>query len=115
MVTMEEIVKAFLGAPEDLRKRALETLRGDAVARIERLYSLKEAADILGVSYQCVFRAVHEGRMAFIELGSSKKRIPESELARLTQSKKMMHRRRNLQYFRAPMSVGALGRAQTQS
>jgi excisionase family DNA binding protein len=53
---------------------------------LERLYTIREVARLLGLSYITVWQWIRKGKLKAVKLGTSPKapvRIPESEVRRL--------------------------------
>lgn len=50
---------------------------------IDKMYTLKEAQEILGVSKPTLYNWQKSGKITFVKLGDHLTRIPESELKRL--------------------------------
>ncbi|WP_281640513.1 excisionase family DNA-binding protein [Aurantimicrobium minutum] len=74
-----------LRRPEPLSAFLVEAMEYAKERGIVRLYSLSEAAKLLGVSHDYLLRKVHEGAFRVVELGTSKRqkfRISVTELQR---------------------------------
>lgn len=54
------------------------------IVAVRRTYSLDEAAGALGVSKRTIHRLLAAGTLSAVRIGSSRRRIPASELERLT-------------------------------
>ena len=54
---------------------------------MDRLYRLKEAAEILGVHPQTLQRWCREGKVRFVKTPGGVRRIPKSEIERLLRGK----------------------------
>lgn len=68
-----------LEAPEDSAKAFVE------VQQMEQIYTIKEAAQILRVNTNYIYREISEGKIKAIKIGSLK--ILESELLRYIDTK----------------------------
>ncbi len=52
-----------------------------------KLYTLKQAAEMLGVSRWTIYKAIEKGQIKAVTI-SDRRRIPQTELERLTEAKK---------------------------
>jgi excisionase family DNA binding protein len=79
-----------LRRPEPLSGFLVKALEYAKERGIVRLYSVNEAAELLGVSNAFVLRKIHEGAFLVVDLGTSKRqkfRISVTELQRFIDSR----------------------------